>query len=621
MMNKSHSIAYCSLHAASAAIAMMTVHHIIVLGLSMNMIAPSSSFVIVPSTATITTTTTYATSTQQKPPVQQQCFLAVPQTTSVHDDFGSLIMMNNDVVEQAAQQNHAPLTWTTTTTLLLGHENDTVFGGAFDLALFLPVIGSSLIMLTIVGLLYMWEESVEWVREAVPQTLLPVVESILAEIGGLGFIGLVLQTLLGNSAVKESLEEISIFFFGETDILIENFEFLHAAFFQVGVGFFLAAGLMVVVGLQKLKEIETVEGLQLDQETGACTVTAEKLSKYLPTPATATATKEEDGVTVTSGSSSSSSLLWDEIFMSKEERAAKSLLMRSRFMDLYPHLPDTFRVESIISASFAQNLYKMVEVSPLTWIFLIPALAFANAIDLSHEVVNAASPNAIESVGYFFSTFASIGPATFTVVLAAVWGFWNCWKVTQIKYMLLPSLGSDPTTGNVDILPAPIEDKTARESFNSSPAWVQPIENIWAKPSQNEFDDLFGTAGGAGFKLYQNSIKYQTWLCLTHIVFFGTQIVPRDIDALISGATNVGDPSHLTAELVTYGGFILASLLQLILVSPRAFWNYCLVACVEEKNSLALLELSGNPPPPTPPQPLTLSSVVNSGNATAAELS
>ena len=42
----------------------------------------------------------------------------------------------------------------------------------------LPVIGSSCIMLTIVALLYTWEESVEYVRETIPKPLKPVVESI-----------------------------------------------------------------------------------------------------------------------------------------------------------------------------------------------------------------------------------------------------------------------------------------------------------------------------------------------------------------------------------------------------------------------------------------------------------
>eukprot|EP00539_Tryblionella_compressa_P003766 CAMPEP_0178748926 /NCGR_PEP_ID=MMETSP0744-20121128/9137_1 /TAXON_ID=913974 /ORGANISM="Nitzschia punctata, Strain CCMP561" /LENGTH=545 /DNA_ID=CAMNT_0020402305 /DNA_START=45 /DNA_END=1682 /DNA_ORIENTATION=- len=450
------------------------------------------------------------------------------------------------------------------------------------------VAGSSLIMVTIVSLLYLWEVSVEWVRESVPKTLLPVVESILAEIGGLGFIGLILSTVLGNHAVKEFLEASSVHFFGEGDILVENFEYLHAAFFQVGVGFFLAAGVMVAVGLQKLKEIETVEGLQVDPTTGSCTVTADKISAYLP------ATCWQQPILTHPNDID----LWQEIFMSKEERAAKTLLLRDEFLKRNPHLTDAFRIESVVQASFAYNLLKIVKISPLTWIYLIPALALANAIDLSHEVVNASSPNAAESVGYFFSTLESIGPATFTVVLSAVWGLWNCWKLTQIKYMVLPRLRKDCNTGKVEILPPLADNQQVRDTFNSSPGIGSILEGLWATPAESTLHELFGTAGAAGIKLYRNSIKYQTWLCLTHVVFFGTQIVPRDVNALFSAstATAVGDSSHLMAELVTYGGYVLLSLLQLALVTPRSLWNFCLVSCLDEETAPILLKLSRNEP-------------------------
>ncbi|KAL3908057.1 MAG: hypothetical protein SGILL_008628, partial [Bacillariaceae sp.] len=269
---------------------------------------------------------------------------------------------------------------------------------ASDVVTILPLgistaVGSALIMLTIVALLYAWEESVEWVRETVPVALLPVVESILAEIGGLGFIGLILQTVLGNARVKEGLEGVSIAFFGEEDILVENFEFLHSAFFQVGVGFFIGAGAMTAVGLRKLKEIDSVEGLETDPETGACGVTPEMLYKYVPAGKT-------DQYIATEKTVSGGNTLLDEIFMEKEERAGRVLLMRT----LFPDMPNTFRVESLIQSSFAHNLRKIVKVSPVTWIYLIPALCLANAVDLSHEVVNSASPKAAEASGFFFST-------------------------------------------------------------------------------------------------------------------------------------------------------------------------------------------------------------------------
>lgn len=190
------------------------------------------------------------------------------------------------------------------------------------------------------------------------------------------------------------MEGLSLFLFGEEELLVENFEFLHCAFFQVGVGFFLAAGAMTAVVLKKLNEIKGVEQLQLDEETGSCSITAEDLSKYLPTAKTDA--EENTGIVRTN--------LLEEISMDTEERAARSILMRVQVMKVFTFLPDTFRLESLLQASFAQNLLKLVKVSPLTWIYLVPALSLANEIDLSHEVINAAPPNAAESVGFFFST-------------------------------------------------------------------------------------------------------------------------------------------------------------------------------------------------------------------------
>lgn len=442
---------------------------------------------------------------------------------------------------------------------------------ASDTVPFLPVLGSSLIMLTIVALLFSWEKSIEWIRETVPLALLPVVESILAEIGGLGFIGLILQTVGGAI----NLEELSIQFFGEGDVLLEVFEFLHNAFFQVGVGFFIAAGAMVAVGLKKLAEIETIQGLLLN-DRGECTVTPDILTEYLPIINDVNEPPDES--------------LWNEISMSTEERAGKVLLMRYRIMEQHD-LPNTFLIERYVQGAFAENLLEIVEFSPLTWIYLIPALALANSVDLSHEVINAASPNAAESVGYFFSTPWAIGPSLFTVVLSFVWGTWNCRKLTDIKYMLLPRLGRDPDTGKTEILPPPIDVDSLREGFVSSPPWVQPIEAFWSKPATTNYERLFGTAGAAGLDLYRNSIQLQSWLCITNIVFFGTQIVPRDVSALLTGA-EVGDPTYLTAETVTYGSFVLLSLIQLIFITSRSFWNLCLVSCAEDGASEELLAKS-----------------------------
>lgn len=176
--------------------------------------------------------------------------------------------------------------------------------------------------------------------------------------------------------------------------------------------------------------------------------------------------------------------------------------------------------------------------------------------------------------------------------------------MTQIKYMLIPQLGerinapgSDGANGSAgsdstfQILPPLIDNEQARKNFVSSPVWVQPIESLWARPAQTPYDELFGMAGAAGPHLYRNSIKFQTWLCITHIVFFGSQIVTRDLNAIfLSGTTaSVGNPEYVTLELITYGSFVLLSLIQLLFVTPRGFWNLCLVVSAEDGASEELL--------------------------------
>jgi hypothetical protein len=455
--------------------------------------------------------------------------------------------------------NDTPLLW------ISNHQEDPSNVLLHYVPSIVAALGSSLIMLTIVALLFLWEESVEWARETVPKSLMPVVESILAEIGGLGFIGLILGTVLGNARVKEGLESVSIAFFGEKDILVENFEYLHSAFFQVGVGFFIAVGAMTAVGTRKLNEVETVEGLELDPETSACKVTPKMLCKYIPA-------KESNQNDVFGNAVSGGNALWDELLMGKQERAGRVLLMRTLFSDQ----PHTFRIEHLIQFSFAHNLRKIVNVSPMAWLYIIPALSLANAVDLSHDVINSSSPNSADSVGYFFSTPSVFGPSFITVVISFTWSLWNCWKLTQIKYMMMPRLAKDDNTKETEILPPLFESKASREAFDSSPIWIRPMENVWAKPAVTPLDELFGAAGASGMDLYQNSIKYQAWLCVTHIVFFGTQIVPRDLSAWWTHAA-VGNPEFLMEELFSYSLFIFVSLLQLVLISPRAFWNYCLI--------------------------------------------
>ena len=73
--------------------------------------------------------------------------------------------------------------------------------------------------------------------------LLPVINSMLAELAGVGTIGLVLQLTLAFFA--HPVEKLSDVCFGEGETLVEAFEFIHLRVFEVAVAFFLANALLL----------------------------------------------------------------------------------------------------------------------------------------------------------------------------------------------------------------------------------------------------------------------------------------------------------------------------------------------------------------------------------------
>ena len=85
---------------------------------------------------------------------------------------------------------------------------------------------AALLMLAIVLLLMLWEYFVHALHKHTPKSILPAVEYSLSEIGGLGFIGLLLEI----SRVHEWVGE-------EHGGLLELFQFLHIAFFKVAIGY------------------------------------------------------------------------------------------------------------------------------------------------------------------------------------------------------------------------------------------------------------------------------------------------------------------------------------------------------------------------------------------------
>jgi hypothetical protein len=181
-------------------------------------------------------------------------------------------------------------------------------------------------------------------------------------------------------------------------------------------------------------------------------------------------------------------------------------------------------------------------------------------------------------------------------VFSLLWSLFNFWKLINIKSMLVPTLVRDGSeSGQAVLLPPRYLDPTLRGEFQSSPWWiVRVIERILARgigknagtdpdAPLTPHEQLWGAAGKHGPEIYRNSIKFHTWLCVTGIVYLGTQIVMRDIRALwwhdhVLGASK----ETVIAEAAIYGSFVVISLLQLAL-APKTFLYYSYVTSIEEQ--------------------------------------
>jgi hypothetical protein len=435
-------------------------------------------------------------------------------------------------------------------------------------------------MLSLVALLYTWEEAVSIARTKLGPTLMPVVDSMLAEMGGLGFIGLFLSVVVTGGPLGSVVGHISERFLGETEILLETFEFLHTAFFEVGIVFFLIAGLTVA---KVLKNINTLQDFSCTVFNHDCNGNAslEELADLLAVDLVAVDCGKDGGLTKdeiqNAVRAARRSTLREELGSTTEKIQTDALVVRERFLQTGRVSPN-FRMETYAAKILGCNLEKIVELSPLTWLPLIPVLSLQRFVDMSHDVVSAASPNAAESCGFFLGSPVFFWESTVIVAVTLIWGFFNFWKVSQIKIMLMPTLVRDSACGNkATLLPPRYENEELLSEFNSSPSIVGWIEKFYAEAARNDHEALFGVAGAAGPELYRNSIKYHTWLIVCELVFWGTQIVARDISALLQGWEN---PDLVVPELATFGFFVALAIAQLWL-APQTFLNYSMITSVE----------------------------------------
>mmetsp|Transcript_13251 Transcript_13251/g.20651 ORF Transcript_13251/g.20651 Transcript_13251/m.20651 type:complete len:638 (+) Transcript_13251:129-2042(+) len=474
--------------------------------------------------------------------------------------------------------------------VFLAHQ-DVVLNGPMDYVLHAPEFWSAVAMLSVVGLLLAWEESLEFLEHKLPKALRSVVEKMAAEMGALGFIGLFLSLFVTHgSPLGHLIEEASEKYLGEGEMLMETFEFEHSAFFQVGIGFFVVCGVVVGAILSEIQKISEVSELVLDTD-GDGEVSLEELADALDVKRVVVDADRSGCIhewevrDALRGTSAQSAL--DDLFSTQNQRLAQALVLKEVFSQRYAL--DDLLIESYFEQVYARNLRALVDLRPNTWLLAIPFLSLFGAVDIRHDAVSAFSPHAFEACGEFLTTPYIFAAAAAAQAATVAWGLFNFWKTSAIKAMLAPTLVRDAAAPGEPavVLPARAEDPALLAAFDSSPGPIGPLERLLSGGGpvpRNLNEQLFGAAGGAGPDMYLASIKLQTWLAVAQVVFIAEQVLFRDASALLSGADLSGGGAPAAAvpvELAVFAGFAACSLATLALV-PRTFLNYTFATSIGE---------------------------------------
>ena len=171
--------------------------------------------------------------------------------------------------------------------------------------------------------------------------------------------------------------------------------------------------------------------------------------------------------------------LWHELTMTPQVRAGQILVLRERLKREF-RLANEFEIRTYLEHAFASANLDLVEISPLSWVPLIPIIALATAVDISHEVANPAAGNAVEACGYFLATPFFLIPKLLIEMVNSVWFATNFVKMASIKNMLLPTVVRIEQEGGLGgrLIPPAVEFEERRKAFQetSSPIWIAWME-------------------------------------------------------------------------------------------------------------------------------------------------
>jgi len=388
-----------------------------------------------------------------------------------------------------------------------------------------------------------------------------VLNSMLGEIAGLGFIGLLLR--LSESFFGPSFEAMSEAAFGEEEALIEAFEFMHNKFFEVATLYFLYQGWMLKRMLNTMgKRLVSIQKADAD---GDGDVTEAEFEAAF-------------GARGLEDRSFGSMLLAGELGMSLGD----VYLFSRRFIESHG-LTKAFNPLVYLDEVGAANLIVMVELQPLVWLGMLPPLCVFESIKIRAEVpgddVNG------EAAGTYFRTPELLIATILVEVIGIAWGCYNYCKVLALKRILRPRIHKNPYTHKLQYGAPPVYDDGAIDAFLEAHDWslmscTRMLTHVTRSYGDvgHEQHRLFSIAGSQGPNLLMRSIKFHTWFLMAGATFCFTAVLVPDLIALSHQGLSAPD---VLREFVVFGLMGGSFVLLLLVLTPATIDIFGVVTSIE----------------------------------------
>lgn len=216
----------------------------------------------------------------------------------------------------------------------------------------LPAVWSAAVMVTLVGLLEAWEKTMHYARTVTPPAVRKVLDDLVGEVSSLGFIGLVLTFVLSKLALGDAVGEVSRYYLGNEEALLEDFHFWHETFFQAAITFCFSAAVMVLQVIRTVKEVSDLAEEQLRKHKEGSDEADDEV-----------AMEEYESLLKLQHPDETESVLRHELTLTQAERGAEALIIRARLEREF-NLPANFRIEQAIEYALSGDRVNFFKIKP-----------------------------------------------------------------------------------------------------------------------------------------------------------------------------------------------------------------------------------------------------------------